>query len=257
MRKIILSVMAVAAVTFTSCGNQAGNGGDADSTANEMEVNVLPDWTDAESAVKSLDASLEIGTPEDVEDCVEKMEVQVAKLVEQGKLDEAKTYAEKIQNFVKENKDKLTATGSTLISSFVSSAEKLDLNNLEASAKDWASTVKAVAGESGAKAISDVEGAAKDAAQGVAGEAAKKVEGAVNKANEAKAKVDEVKNKVDAAKSKVDEVKNKVDEVKSKIDNAPKSAKEAAQQAADKAKQDARSKANDAVSKGLDKVFGK
>lgn len=252
--------MAVAAVTFTSCGNQAGNGGDADSTANEMEVNVLPDWTDAESAVKSLDASLEIGTPEDVEDCVEKMEVQVAKLVEEGKLDEAKAYAEKIQNFVKENKEKLTATGSALISSFVNTTEKINLDNLEASTKDWASSVKAIAGEAGAAAVTDAESAAKaveTAAQGVAGEAAKKVEGAVNKANEAKAKVDEVKNKVDAAKSKVDEVKNKVDEVKSKIDNAPKSAKEAAQQAADKAKQDARSKANDAVSKGLDKVFGK
>ena len=107
MRKVILSIMAVAAISFTSCGNKTENGGDVDSTANEMEVSVLPDWTNAESAVKSLDASLEIGPPEDVEDCVEKMEVQVAKLVEEGKLDEAKAYAEKIQNFVKENKEKL------------------------------------------------------------------------------------------------------------------------------------------------------
>lgn len=255
--------MAVAAVTFTSCGNQAGNGGDADATANDVEA-VADSMASAEVSVdqviSDLTANLDSGEKEAVEAKVELAKSKIATLVQEGKLDEAKAYAEKIQNFVKENKEKLTATGSALISSFVNTTEKINLDNLEASTKDWASSVKAIAGEAGAAAVTDAESAAKaveTAAQGVAGEAAKKVEGAVNKANEAKAKVDEVKNKVDAAKSKVDEVKNKVDEVKSKIDNAPKSAKEAAQQAADKAKQDARSKANDAVSKGLDKVFGK
>lgn len=243
MKKVILSIMAVAAISFSSCGNKTENGGDADSTTNEMEVNVLPDWTVAEQAVKSLDASLEIGTPEDVEDCVERMEVQVTRLIEQGKLDEAKAYAEKIQNFVKENKEKLAATGSALVSSFVSSTEKLDLNNLETSAQDLLSTVKAAAGESGAKALSDVEGAAKEAAQAVAGDAAGKVEAA-------KAKADEVK-------SKVDEAKAKVDEVKSKVDNAPETAKKAVEDAKSKAKEDLKNKANEELNKGLNKLLGK
>ena len=244
MRKVILSIMAVAAISFSSCGNKTENGGDVDSTANEMEVSVLPDWTNAESAVKSLDASLEIGTPEDVEDCVEKMEAQVAKLVEQGKLDEAKAYAEKIQNFVKENKEKLKATGSTLISSFVSTTENLNIDNLETTAKDWASTVKAVAEGSGEKVVSDVKDAVKDAA----GDAA-------NKMDAAKSKVDDVKNKVDDAKSKVDEVKNKVDEVKSKVDNAPESAKKAVEDAKNKAKEDLKNKANEQISKGINSLI--
>lgn len=250
MRKVILSIMAVAAISFTSCGNKTENGGDTDSTANEMEVNVLPDWTDAESAVKSLDASLEIGTPEDVEDCVEKMEVQVAKLVEQGKLDEAKAYAEKIQNFVKENKEKLAATGSALVSSFVETTEKMNLDNLEATAKDWASAVKSAAEGSGQQVVSDVEGAVKDAAGDVAG----KAEEVKDKAQAAKQAAEDEAAKL---KAKADEARAKAADAKAKVENAPQQAKEAAQQAVDKAKQDARNKVNEEVNKGLNKVFGK
>lgn len=251
MRKVILSIMAVAAISFTSCGNKTENGGDADSTANEVEAVADSAETaeaDVENVISDLAAGLESSDKATVETKVAEAQGKIAKLVEQGKLDEAKTYAEKIQNFVKENKDKLTATGSTLISSFVSSAEKLDLNNLEASAKDWASTVKAVAGESGAKAISDVEGAAKDAAQAVAGEAGQKVQDAVNKAQDVKAKVDDAKAKVDAAKAKVDDVKQK-------IDNAPESAKKAVEDAKNKAKEDLKNKANEQISKGINSLI--
>lgn len=250
MRKVILSIMAVAAISFTSCGNKTENGGDVDSTANEMEVSVLPDWTNAESAVKSLDASLEIGTPEDVEDCVEKMEAQVAKLVEQGKLDEAKAYAEKIQNFVKANKEKLAATGSALVSSFVETTEKMNLDNLEATAKDWASVVKSAAEGSGQQVVSDVEGAVKDAAGDVAG----KAEEVKDKAQAAKQAAEDEAAKL---KAKADEARAKAADAKAKVENAPQQAKEAAQQAVDKAKQDAKNKVNEEVNKGLNKVFGK
>lgn len=238
--------MAVAAVTFTSCGNQAGNGGDADATANDVEA-VADSMASAEVSVdqviSDLTANLDSGEKEAVEAKVELAKSKIATLVQEGKLDEAKAYAEKIQNFVKENKEKLTSTGSTLVSSFVSSAEKLDLNNIEASAKDWASTVKAVAGEAGSKAVSDVEGAAKGAAQAVAGEAGQKVQDAVNKVEDAKAKVD-------AAKAKAEEVKQK-------IDNAPEAVKKAAEDAKNKAKEDLKNKANEEVNKGLNKLLGK
>lgn len=245
MRKVILSIMAVAAITFTSCGNKTNEGGDADSVQTEVEAaaDTLAEAADVESVISSLAEGLESSDKATVETKVAEAQGKIAQLIEEGKLDQAKAYAEKIQNFVKENKDKLNATGSSLVSSFVSSAEKLDLNNLEASAKDWASSVKAVAGEAGSKAVSDVEGAAKDAAQTVAGEAGQKVQDAVNKVEDAKAKVD-------AAKAKADEVKQK-------IDNTPEAVKKAAEDAKNKAKEDLKSKANEEVNKGLNKLLGK
>ncbi len=234
--------MVVAAVTFSSCGNKTDNGGNADSIQSEVVDSVAETAEaaseDVEAVISSLASDLEAGENEAVESIVAAAQSKIAKLIEDGKLDEAKSYAEKIQNFVKENKEKLTATGSTLISSFVSSAEKLDLNNLEASAKDWASTVKAVAGEAGEKAVSDV----KDAAQNIAGDAGQKVE-------DAKAKIDE-------AKAKVDDAKAKVDEVKQKIDNAPQTAKQAVEDAKNKAKEDLQNKAAEGVNKGLNKLLG-
>lgn len=246
MRKVILSIMAVAAISFSSCGNKTENGGDVDSTANEVEAvadSVETAEAEVENVISDLAAGLESSDKATVETKVAEAQGKIAQLIEEGKLDQAKAYAEKIQNFIKENKDKLNATGSTLVSSFVSSAEKLDLNNIEASAKDWASTVKAVAGEAGSKAVSDVEGAAKGAAQAVAGEAGQKVQDAVNKVEDAKAKVD-------AAKAKAEEAKQK-------IDNAPEAVKKAAEDAKNKAKEDLKNKANEEVSKGLNKLLGK
>lgn len=246
MRKVILSIMAVAAISFSSCGNKTENGADVDSTANEVEAvadSVETAEAEVENVISDLAAGLESSDKAAVETKVAEAQGKIAQLIEEGKLDQAKAYAEKIQNFIKENKDKLNATGSTLVSSFVSSAEKLDLNNIEASAKDWASTVKAVAGDAGSKAVSDVEGAAKDAAQAVAGEAGQKVQDAVNKVEDAKAKVD-------AAKAKAEEVKQK-------IDNAPEAVKKAAEDAKNKAKEDLKNKANEEVSKGLNKLLGK
>lgn len=246
MRKVILSIMAVAAISFSSCGNKTENGADVDSTANEVEAvadSVETAEAEVENVISDLAAGLESSDKATVETKVAEAQGKIAQLIEEGKLDQAKAYAEKIQNFIKENKDKLNATGSSLVSSFVSSAEKLDLNNLEASAKDWASTVKAVAGDAGSKAVSDVEGAAKDAAQAVAGEAGQKVQDAVNKVEDAKAKVD-------AAKAKAEEVKQK-------IDNAPEAVKKAAEDAKNKAKEDLKNKANEEVNKGLNKLLGK
>lgn len=246
MRKVILSIMAVAAISFSSCGNKTENGADVDSTANEVEAvadSVETAEAEVENVISDLAAGLESSDKATVETKVAEAQGKIAQLIEEGKLDQAKAYAEKIQNFIKENKDKLNATGSSLVSSFVSSAEKLDLNNIEASAKDWASTVKAVAGDAGSKAVSDVEGAAKDAAQAVAGEAGQKVQDAVNKVEDAKAKVD-------AAKAKAEEVKQK-------IDNAPEAVKKAAEDAKNKAKEDLKNKANEEVSKGLNKLLGK
>lgn len=246
MRKVILSIMAVAAISFSSCGNKTENGADVDSTANEVEAvadSVETAEAEVENVISDLAAGLESSDKATVETKVAEAQGKIAQLIEEGKLDQAKAYAEKIQNFIKENKDKLNATGSTLVSSFVSSAEKLDLNNIEASAKDWASTVKAVAGDAGSKAVSDVEGAAKDAAQAVSGEAGQKVQDAVNKVEDAKAKVD-------AAKAKAEEVKQK-------IDNAPEAVKKAAEDAKNKAKEDLKNKANEEVSKGLNKLLGK
>lgn len=239
MRKVILSIMAVAAISFSSCGNKTENGADVDSTANEVEAvadSVETAEAEVENVISDLVAGLESSDKATVETKVAEAQGKIAQLIEEGKLDQAKAYAEKIQNFIKENKDKLNATGSTLVSSFVSSAEKLDLNNIEASAKDWASTVKAVAGEAGSKAVSDVEGAAKGAAQAVAGEAGQKVQDAVNKVEDAKAKAEEVKQK---------------------IDNAPEAVKKAAEDAKNKAKEDLKNKANEEVSKGLNKLLGK
>lgn len=245
MRKFILSVMAVAAFTFSSCGNKTENGGATDSLDNEVEATVDSAETaeaEVETVISNLAENLESGDKTAIETKVAEAQSKIAQLVQDGKLDEAKSYAEKIQNFVKENKEKLTATGSTLISSFVSSAEKLDLNNIESSAKDWAATVKSVAGEAGSKTISDVEGAAKGAVEAATGEAGQKVQ-------EAAAKVQD-------AKAKVEDAKAKVEDAKQKLQNAPEAAKTAVENAKNQAKENLKIKANEEVSKGLNKLLG-
>lgn len=252
MRKVILSIMAVAAISFTSCGDKATtNATDKDSLdaveATDSNTVAVPT---VEQAISDITESLEAGDKAALETKVEAAQAAVASLVQDGKLDEAKAYAEKIQNFVKANKEKLAATGSALVSSFVETTEKMNLDNLEATAKDWASAVKSAAEGSGQQVMSDVEGAVKDAASDVTG----KAEEVKDKAQAAKQAAEDEAAKL---KAKADEARAKAADAKAKVENAPQQAKEAAQQAVDKAKQDARNKVNEEVNKGLNKVFGK
>lgn len=220
MRKFILSIMAFAAISFASCGNKSTETQtDSDSISEIVEdtidSNSSAEAEDIESTVEELVSALESGDTENITSTVEEANKKVVDLIAEGKEDEAKAYAEAIKKFVTENKEKLTATGNATVTAIVSNIEKLDVANLEESAKSIVSSLQNVAGEDAA----EVEAKAKEAVEKLKNtDVAEKVE---NTTNDIK---DNAKKAVEDAKEKAkEEVSKKVDE---KVENAKEKAKE-------------------------------
>ena len=193
MKKILLAVMAVAAIGFTSCGGNKTEQGEAvdsvaliDSLSEEAiqeTLNTLNDVIDAKDANK-------------LKEVLEDSKAKVAELVKQNP-ELAKAYVAKLQKFLKENKDKVSEfAGKTagtqdaidaiisdesedgfggLIGALEDKAEAAK-ENAEAAAKKQADDAKAAA----KKQVEDTKAAAKEQANKAIDNAAK------NAANEAK-----------------------------------------------------------------------
>lgn len=221
MKKLVLSIMAFAAISFTSCGNKTSETPtDADSltevvagSADSSDISSEDD-EELEAAMEELASALESGDEEDITSTVEEANNKVVELLAEGKQEEAKAYAEAIKKFVMEHKDKFTATGSSVIASIVSNVEKLDVANLEETAKSLASSLNVTSEDAAA-----IESKAKETIENLKNtDAAEKAEAA---ANELK---DNAKKAVEDAKAKTkEEVSKKVDE---KVENAKEKAKE-------------------------------
>ena len=218
MKKILL-VACVAVLAFASCGNKTAPAADVDSTATEVNVDEKVD-----EAVALVQKQLEGTDAEGLKGAVANLQTVYGQLVEEGKLDEAKAYASKIQEFVATNAEAIqkVANGETTILQLIEGVKNLP-TNAEATAEDALNAVQA-----DAKTIAD---AAKDAAVNAAEEqvdaakeaaAAKVAEAtapAAAKVAEAAAKVDEAANKVNEANKKVEE---KVEQAKAVNDAAKK-----------------------------------
>ena len=215
MKKVVL--FACVAFALASCGNKAANS-EAETQEDSVVVNLNID--NAEEITSDLDEALKADTkdPAKIEAALTKVKDEYAKLVEEGKVEEAKKYALKIQEFISNNSESLkSAANNATVVSLIDGIKNLP-TSAEATAEDAVAAVKA-----DAKTVGD---AAKNTAEAAA----------TNAANNAKS----------AAETKVNEQKAKAE---AKVNDA-------ANKAADKVN-DAANKANTAIGNAANKLLGK
>lgn len=99
MKKIFLMMAAVAALSFTSCGNKAAQ---TEAPADETEV------VDLENATAALAEQLEAGDVNKFQEALEAAKQKVTELLTNNP-EVAKEYLDKVQTFLKENADKVKA----------------------------------------------------------------------------------------------------------------------------------------------------
>ena len=193
MKKILLAVMAVAAIGFTSCGGNKTEQGEAvdsvaliDSLSEEAiqeTLNTLNDVIDAKDANK-------------LKEVLEDSKAKVAELVKQNP-ELAKAYVAKLQKFLKENKDKVsefagkTAGTQDAIDAIISDESEDGFGGLIGALEDKAETAKENAEAAAKKQADDAKAAAKkqveDTKAAAKEQANKAIDNAAkNAANEAK-----------------------------------------------------------------------
>lgn len=203
MKKILLFACA-AVMAFASCGNKTAAPAetvDSDSVA-VSEV--------AQAAADSLEAivsnALQSADPAQIKGALATLQTAYAQLVKEGKLEDAKTYASKIQEFINSNTETITkvANGDATITSLLNGIKNLP-TSAETTAEEAAAAVS-----TDAQSLADAAKTAVTAAVNEKVDEAKAA--AVKKATEAVAPAVE---KATAAKKTVDDAKAKVDEKKS------------------------------------------
>ena len=189
MKKILLAVMAVAAIGFTSCGNKTQQ---AEAAADSTAVELTTADEEADAAVAMLNSNLESADASKFQKALDEVKAKIADLVKSNP-EAAKQYVAKVQSFLKENADKIKSVvgDNAAVSAAVSAIADVEPE----------AVVSGLLEQVGA-AATDAKDAAVDAANAQV-DAAK--EAAEQKANEAK----------DAAKQKANEA----------IDNAANAAK--------------------------------
>ncbi len=204
MKKIIVCMFAVAAIALTSCGNKAS----VESVEN-----------DAQSAVTELKEKLEANDTEGFNAIVSKTQETIESLIKEGKVDEAKDYAESLKSFIDEN----------------------------------AETIKNVVGSD--DAVSTIVDAINDiptGLQGTADEVKEDLEDAAKKVgDDVKEAFEDLK---DEAIAERDKYKIQAEEAAQK---AVEDAKQKASDAANQAVEDAKQKASDAANKAVDDAANK
>ena len=108
MKKILLAVMAVAAIGFTSCGNKTQQA-DAETAAVDS-VAIVDSIAQgaAQETIDALSADLEANDVSKLQATLESIKVKIAEIVKNNP-EVAKEYVVKVQNFLKENADKVKA----------------------------------------------------------------------------------------------------------------------------------------------------
>ncbi|MBO6099211.1 MAG: hypothetical protein J6P01_03630 [Prevotella sp.] len=193
MKKILLAVMAVAAIGFTSCGGNKTEQGEAvDSVA-------LIDSLSEEAIQETLDALngvIDAKDADKLKEVLEDSKAKVAELVKQNP-ELAKAYVAKLQKFLKENKDKVsefagkTAGTQDAIDAIISDESEDGFGGLIGALEDKAETAKENAEAAAKKQADDAKAAAKkqveDTKAAAKEQANKAIDNAAkNAANEAK-----------------------------------------------------------------------
>lgn len=207
MKKVFL--FACVAFALASCGNKAASNDEV----KEDTVAVAVDNDEAAEVTTALEEALKEETkdPSKIEATLTKVKDEYAKLVEEGKVEEAKKYALKIQEFISNNSESLkSAANNATVVSLIDGIKNLP-TSAEATAEDAVAAVKA-----DAKTVGD---AAKNTAEAAATNAANNAKSAAEtKVNETKAKAETKVN--DAANKAADKVNDAANKANSAIGNA-------------------------------------
>lgn len=188
MKKILLAVMAVAAIGFTACGNKAQQGEATDSTA--VEVNVADEEADA--AIAALTSNLETKDASKFQQALDAVKAKIAELIKTNP-EAAKQYVAKVQTFLKENADKVKAVvgENAAVASAVSAITDVEpdkvVSGLLEQVGDAATEAKDAAVDAANQKVDEAKQAATDKANEVKDAAKEKAAGAIdNAANAAK-----------------------------------------------------------------------
>ena len=209
MKKVFL--FACVAFALASCGNKAASNDEVQEDS--VTVNLILDDSKAAEVTTALEDALKEETkdPSKIEATLTKVKEEYAKLVEEGKVEEAKKYALKIQEFISNNSESLkSAANNATVVSLIDGIKNLP-TSAEATAEDAVAAVKA-----DAKTVGD---AAKNTAESAATNAANNAKSAAEtKVNESKAKAETKVN--DAANKAADKVNDAANKANSAIGNA-------------------------------------
>lgn len=189
MRKFLFAVMAVAAISFTSCGNKTQN-----VPADEVDtvINVDSLATDAaETSISALAEQIEAKDANKLQEAITAIQAKVAELIKTNP-EVAKEYVAKVQEFLKENADKVkeiigdnAAAAAALAAVTETDAESMInglMEKIDNAATDAAADAVNETVEEGKAAVKDAANEVKDAANNAANEAK---DAAKAKANEA------------------------------------------------------------------------
>lgn len=195
MKKILLAVMAVAAIGFTSCGNKTQQA-DAETAAVDS-VAIVDSIAQgaAQETIDALSADLEANDVSKLQATLESIKVKIAEIVKNNP-EVAKEYVVKVQTFLKENADKVKALvgDNAAVAAALSAVTDIEpasvVNGLLEQVGDAATEVKDAAVDAANQKVEEAKQAAADKAN-------EAKESAKEKANEA------IDNAAASAKSKL------------------------------------------------------
>ena len=193
MKKVVLMAIAAFALVMASCnGNKTktvAGGADSDSVA-AVDTMAPEAQAAADSLTSVLTNGLQAKDAKAVTTTLATLQTKYAELAKAGKVEEAKAYALKIQEFVNKHADEINnvATGNTTIASLVEGIKNLP-TSAETTAEEAVSAVKSdvqtIAGAAKSSAEAAAKGAAETAKTAAENKANEAVSNAQNKANEA------------------------------------------------------------------------
>ena len=190
MKKILLAVMAVAAIGFTSCGNKTQQAEAVDSVA---IVDSLASAA-AQADIDAISALLNGGDATKLQEALAAVKEKIATLIKENP-EVAKEYVAKVQTFLKDNADKVkavvgdNAAVQTAVSAITETEPADIVNGFLSSVGDAATEVKDAAVDAANQQVDAAKQAVEDKANEVKDAADKKVQetkdAAKQKANDA------------------------------------------------------------------------
>ena len=182
MKKIILAVMAVAAIGFTSCGNKTQQGEATDSTA--VAVNTADE--EADGAIAMLSANLEANDASKFQEALEAVKAKIAEFIKSDP-EAAKQYVARM-GFLKENADKIKSVvgDNAAVAAAVSSIADIEpakiVDGVLEKVGDAATDAKDAAVDAANQKVDEAKQAATDKANEVKDAAKEKASGAIDDA---------------------------------------------------------------------------
>ena len=190
MKKILLAVMAVAAIGFTSCGNKTQQAEAVDSVA---IVDSLASAA-AQADIDAISALLNGGDATKLQEALAAVKEKIATLIKENP-EVAKEYVAKVQTFLKDNAEKVkavvgdNAAVQTAVSAITETEPADIVNGFLTSVGDAATEVKDAAVDAANQQVDAAKQAVEDKANEVKDAADKKVQetkdAAKQKANDA------------------------------------------------------------------------